>query len=287
MALSRKEILRKLKVRYKLVVLNDATFEEKASWTLNGYSAMVAISTMVVLLLALVMTLIIFTPLKEYIPGYADVGLRRDVTRLISKSDSLQAVQNARDNYFKNLRAVLLGRAGVEALDRKDKPALINNIDLDQKRPQEDQKLREMIEEEEKSNPMEDGDQTALLLAGYEFVTPIKGVVTDKFKPSIQHYAIDVACKKGAQIKATLEGTVIMAAYTKETGNVIVLQHEANLISIYKHCSALLKKVDNFVKSGEVIAVAGDTGEYTTGPHLHFELWQGGRPINPQEYMKF
>ncbi len=284
MALTRKAILDKLRIKYKLVVLNDDTFEEKAAFTLNGISAIVVSSSIVVILVLLVALIIIFTPLKEYIPGFSDVKLRKDVSRMIAKSDSLESIQEARDSYIFNLKNVLSGRVGVEALNQKDKPVLIDSISLNSKRPSEDLALREMIEAEEKENP---GNEEKLLLIGIEFVSPVKGVITEKFKPAIQHYAVDVACRKGEKIKAVANGTVILAAFTKETGNVIVVQHENNLLSIYKHCSVLTKKVDNFVKSGEVIAIVGNTGEFTTGPHLHIELWYDGKAINPQDYIKF
>lgn len=286
MALTRKAILDKLKIHYKLLILNDDTFEEKFSFKLNGINALLLGSSLGVLMVALVTILIIFTPLKEYIPGYADVKLRRDMTRLISVTDSLADVQAARDNYILNLKQVLSGRAGIEALSQKDKPVLIESISLNDDRPEEDKELRAMIEEEEKQNPsgVRGGDA---VLSGYEFVRPLKGVVTEKYKPSIGHFATDIACKKGEKIKAVLEGVLVFSAFTKETGYVAIVQHDSGIASIYKHCSAITKKVNSFVQAGDIIALAGDTGELTTGPHLHFELWHNGKSVNPQDYINF
>jgi murein DD-endopeptidase MepM/ murein hydrolase activator NlpD len=119
------------------------------------------------------------------------------------------------------------------------------------------------------------------------FFPPIDGIVTRKFNRNIDHFGVDIVTKSNEPVKAAADGTVVMADWTQESGNVIAIQHRGNIITIYKHNSALLKKVGNFVNSGEVIAIIGNTGELTTGPHLHFELWYNGNPVNPEEFISF
>lgn len=292
MKFNTKAFLKRLKNKYKLVILNDDTFEEKASFTLSRMNVFALGSAMLIIFIALVMALIIFTPLKEYIPGYADVAMRREMTRLVLKADSLEELQEARERYMQNIRNVLTGRGLQSINDQKGgKPKLIDTISLNKRRPDEDALLRKMIESEGKyelaENESPHSVQNKKSISGYSFFTPIKGVVTEKFNPSIGHYAIDIASKQNESIKVVLDGTVIFAAFTSETGYVIGVQHSNNILSFYKHCSSLLKKVGNFVRAGEVIAVVGNTGELSSGPHLHFELWYNGNPVNPKTYIKF
>lgn len=124
-------------------------------------------------------------------------------------------------------------------------------------------------------------------IAAYSFFSPIKGIVTEKFQPLSSHYGVDIASKKDEAIKSCLDGTVIMSSWTSETGYVIAIQHNNNLISLYKHNSILLKKIGGFVRAGEAIAIVGNTGEISSGPHLHFELWYNGSAVNPEEYINF
>ena len=282
MAITAKVILDKLKIHYKLLILNDDTFEEKVSFKLNGISAMVLGSSIVVLLVLLVTMLIIFTPLKEYIPGYADVKLRRDITRLISKSDSLEDLQSAHDNYISNLKNVLSGRIMPEALESKDKPVLIDSISLNSERPEEDKALREVIESAEKENPGM-RDENGYGLTGYDFFKPVRGKVKEKFKPTNGIYSIAISCGRAEKIKAIMDGTVIMVALDRDNRYTMMLQHENNLVSIYKDCSGIQKKVNSFVKTGDVIAVMGNAGDTP----LLFELWHNGKALNPQDYINF
>jgi murein DD-endopeptidase MepM/ murein hydrolase activator NlpD len=124
-------------------------------------------------------------------------------------------------------------------------------------------------------------------ITNFFFFSPLKGLVTNSFDMKEEHYGIDITAQENEAIKATLDGTVIMSAWTSETGYVIQIQHENNLVSVYKHNSALMKKVGQYVKAGEVVAIIGNSGELTSGTHLHFELWYNGNPIDPQEYMVF
>jgi murein DD-endopeptidase MepM/ murein hydrolase activator NlpD len=283
-----KKTVTRLKSTYKLVILRSDTFEERVSVDLTGTNFIVLFSSVFVIVGILFLGLVFLTPLKEYIPGYSDVKLSREVREALLKADSLEAIQNAREFYLVNLKNVLVGNIKPENLDNDtNKVVSFKETFLDTKRPKEDNELRAMIESEEENVINPEIARVYADLAGYQFEAPLKGIVTEKFKPSIEHYAVDVACKKGEKIKTIIKGSVLLATFTKETGYVIVLQHDNNLISIYKHCSLLLKKVGESVEDGDFIAVAGDTGEYSTGPHLHFEMWHNGTPINPLEFMIF
>jgi murein DD-endopeptidase MepM/ murein hydrolase activator NlpD len=118
-------------------------------------------------------------------------------------------------------------------------------------------------------------------------MAPVKGLLTSKFDKGVQHYGVDITAKKNTPVKSCLAGTVIFAEWTTETGYVMIIQHTRELISVYKHCSALLKKPGDYIQTGQAVAIIGNSGETSTGPHLHFELWHQGNPVNPESYISF
>jgi murein DD-endopeptidase MepM/ murein hydrolase activator NlpD len=289
MAIKKKSFLERLRVKYKLVILNDETFEEKASLTLNRLNVFTLISVLAILLTAIVTSALIFTPLKEYIPGYADVSLRRDISEMAIYTDSLEEVLASNELYIKNIKDVISGRAGKDdTLNVNSKPTLIDsNVRIGAK-PEEDSLLRLMVETQNDYDlSVSDDKNKRSGISGYSFFTPVKGIITEKYNPKTQHYGIDIAASKNEAIKAVLEGTVVFAGWTSETGYVTAVQHNNNLLSIYKHNSVLLKKVGNFVRAGEPVAIVGETGELSSGPHLHFELWYNGNAVNPSDYVNF
>lgn len=289
MATKKQKLLDRLKLKYKLVILNDETFEEKASFTLNRLNVFILSSVLFVVLIAIVTSLFIFTPLKEYIPGYADVSLRRDITEMSLKVDSLESLLVYNDKYIKNIKDVINGNVGKDdTINVNSKPELIDTTFRIGAKPEEDSMLRLMIENQNQYGfNVEEPVQKPTGISAYSFFTPVKGIITEKYNPKKSHYGIDVAATKSEPIKVVLEGTVVFSGWTSETGYVIAVQHSNDLLSIYKHCSVVLKKVGNFVRSAEPIAIVGDTGEYSTGPHLHFELWFKGNAVNPIDYINF
>jgi murein DD-endopeptidase MepM/ murein hydrolase activator NlpD len=289
MATKKQKLLDRLKLKYKLVILNDETFEEKASFTLNRLNVFILSSVLLVVLIAIVTSLFIFTPLKEYIPGYADVSLRRDITEMSLKVDSLESLLVYNDKYIKNIKDVINGTVGKDdTINSNSKPQLIDTTFRIGAKPEEDSMLRLMIENQNQYGfNVAEPVQKPTGIAAYSFFTPVKGIITEKYNPKKSHYGIDVAATKSEPIKVVLEGTVVFSGWTSETGYVIAVQHSNDLLSIYKHCSVVLKKVGNFVRSAEPIAIVGDTGEYSTGPHLHFELWFKGNAVNPIDYINF
>lgn len=285
----RKKLIDKLKEKYKLVILNDDTFEEKASFNASLWYLIIGAATFAILFIFLTITTIKFTPLKEYVSGVTDVNSKKDIINAYSKVDSLERLAEANEVYLNNLKDVITGKVNVA---KQNKPAgdlakASDSIKLNQKISPEEKELRKIIEAEGKFDLNAEDNESKSGIASYSFFSPLRGQVTDSFDPKIQHFGIDVSTRKNENIKATLEGTVVFSNFTPETGYVIAIQHGNNLLSFYKHCSVLLKKVGSFVKAGEVIAVVGNTGEYSTGPHMHFELWFNGNPVNPQNYMTF
>jgi len=273
--------------RYRLVIMNDSTFEEKWSLRLTPLGVVILVSSISIVMTILVISLVAFTPLREYIPGYADVGMRRDLEKVRSRVDSMQRKMKADSLYLDNLHKVLSGSLQPEKpANPRDTTKKYQKLDL--KPSKDDSLFRSDFESQDNTYTLTLGNSTRHTgISGFFFFPPLKGTVTNSFNAADEHYGVDVAAPENEPIKASLDGTVIMAGWTTDAGYVIQVQHSNNLISVYKHNSSLLKKTGQYVKAGEPIAIIGNSGEYTTGPHLHFELWYNGSPVDPQEYMAF
>lgn len=280
-----KEIRRKLLHKYRLVILNESTFEEKISFKLSRLNVFVTGTLLIIGLIALTTLLIAFTPLREYIPGYSSTRLKRQATELTYKTDSLVTALNYTNKYLDNIRMVLRGEIENNEMNRDSlfeqrriDPASINLTPI-----REDSVLRAEVALEDKYNLFErvSTENSQLLFA------PLGGTITQEYEPEKKHYAIDIVAPRDTPVKAVANGTVIFSEWTAETGYVIILEHEEGLLSAYKHNGALMKQQGDVVRVGEVIASVGNTGEFTTGDHLHFELWSHGSPVNPLNYIDF
>jgi murein DD-endopeptidase MepM/ murein hydrolase activator NlpD len=267
--------------------MNDESFEEKVSVTLSPLNVFVFAGTIIISLITFTIYIIAFTPLREYIPGYADVNMQRKLLSLTMKTDSLLRSLESRDLYLANLRSIINGEAGNQP--EKSGPPDLQRYDTLQFPPASaaDSALRMQIESQDRFSLTSGSTDAGNSIAGFHFFTPVKGTITSEFNPRNKHFGIDVVAAPNEVIKSTLDGSVVLADWTSETGYVIAMQHTNNLFSVYKHNSALMKKTGDYVKAGEVIAIIGNSGELTTGPHLHFELWYNGRPVNPVDYMTF
>ncbi len=278
----------RIKNKFRLVIMNDETFEEKASFVLSPLNVFVFVGTLTLFLIVFVSYIIAFTSLREYIPGYADVNMRRNIKTLALRVDSLDEELQNREMNISNFS---------EILNEKKKNSKINPTQRDSTKKYEkltlsgsyeDSLMRSEIESQSKySLALGEENSAKSGIRNFFFFVPLKGVVTDSYKSGTLHYGVDITAPENEAIKATLDGTVILAAWTSETGYVIQVQHENNLVSIYKHNSVLLKKVGDKVNAGEAIAIIGNSGELSTGSHLHFELWFNGLSVDPQEYMSF
>lgn len=279
----------RLRDRYRLVILNDSSFEEKFVLKLKPLSLFIGVLATIILLIVFVISIIAFTPLREYIPGYSDVITRRALINLAVKTDSLEYELDLKTQYIENINNVISGNIRVDSMqNRSDTTKNYKALIINTRPSKKDSILRSEVEQKERfSLAQSDGKSINNGVSSFFFFTPLKGTVSTSFKISDEHFGVDVVAKENEAIKVTLDGTVIMAAWTIETGYNIQVQHSNNLVSAYKHCSVLMKKTGAFVKAGEVIGIVGNSGEQTTGPHLHFELWYNGHPIDPQDYMVF
>lgn len=275
-----------IKSKYRLVILNDDTFAEKFALRLSPLGVIIAISAVTIAMTTLVISLVAFTSLREYIPGYGDVTERKDILELSLKADSLEQTLSSRDWYIKNLLNVFSGKTeGKTDKPLKDTTGKFQKVNT--KPSENDLQFRKDVENEPASLKFAGTNIKKNALANYLFFSPLKGLITTSFNVGDEHYGVDVVAKKDALIKSTLDGTVIYSGFTPSDGYILQIQHDNNLISIYKHNSSVMKKLGDKVKSGEVVAVIGNSGETSKGPHLHFELWHNGLPINPEEFIVF
>lgn len=280
-----RKLSQKLIHKYRLVIFNENTFEEKISFKLTRLNVISLTALMTFLLIAFTILLIAFTPLREYIPGYSSSALKEKATRLTMQVDSLESVVDRNNAYYKSIRKVLIGEVG--DIDQQSDTILnTNNIspeNVDFSASQEEKELRNEVEKKDKFNLLE----SAVRQTQMNLFPPVNGRISAEYDVDIKHYAVDIVTEKDTPIKATADGTVIFSDWTPNTGYVLIIEHSFGLISTYKHNAELLKSQGDLVKTGEVIAIAGNTGELTTGTHLHFELWVDGYPVNPRDYITF
>ena len=284
----RQRVLSKLKSKYRLLLINDRTFEERFSIKLSRINVLLLALAVVVILSTLVASAIIFTPLKKLVPGYSDHDLRRYALRSTLLADSLARVLPAQEAYIENLRRVLTGEVKADSTAQlRPVSALPTSGDLVPSRM--DSLMRQRMAAEEAYSLSDEGaaNSSKRELSGIVFFPPLRGVVTEAFDRQQGHFGVDIVTKADEAVKAALDGTVVFASWTSDGGHAIQVQHANDLLTTYKHNAVLLKKVGDRVKGGEAIAITGDSGELSDGPHLHFELWLAGEPIDPQAYMVF
>ncbi|MFT5846811.1 MAG: murein DD-endopeptidase MepM/ murein hydrolase activator NlpD [Psychroserpens sp.] len=282
---NKKKFRKKLLHKYRLVVLNEDTFEERFAIKLTRLNVFVIVSLGTILLIFGTIFLIAFTSLKEYIPGYSSTALKKKATVLNYKTDSLQQVINLNEQYYASIKKVLTGDVTSLEFNRDSiiDAASIDASQLDLKPTKEDSILRELVDKEDKYNVFE----TTISSTNFVLFPPVNGTISEGYNIKEKHFAVDVVVAKDTPVKATANGTVIFAEWTASTGYVVIIEHSYELISVYKHNASVTKEQGDLVKSGEVIAMAGNAGELSTGPHLHFELWSRGYPVNPTNFIDF
>ena len=282
----KKYIITKLKHKYRLIIYNDDTFEEVWFLRLSRLNLFSVIGSALIILITAITVLIAFTPIREFIPGYPDGNMRRNIINNVYKLDSLEHALEIRDRYFESLNTIIRGGTPINYQNTQDTSISYEEITFD--KSEHDSLLRQQIEKEELFNlSILSGTSNKTDFSSIHFYPPVKGLVTNSFNPKENHFGTDIVAPSNNVVAATLAGTVVIANWTLETGYVIQIQHENNLISIYRHNSELLKKTGNHVTTGEAIAIIGNSGELTSGPHLHFELWHNGTPINAEDYIAF
>ena len=284
MASKKRTFKDKLVDKYRLVILNDNTFEEKVSLNLTRLNVFVLVGFSVITLITLTTLLIAFTPLREYIPGYSSTKLKKKALYLTEKTDSLTVALQINKKQLHSIRNILIGDIFPTEIDTED----IKKTGSEEKfnaipTSKEDSLLRAEVLRADKYSLLPNNSS----LTNFVLFPPVQGDISEGYNPKIKHYAIDIVIPKNTPVKAVADGTVIFSEWTVTTGYVIIIEHGNNLLSVYKHNSSLNKIQGDLVKSGEVISFSGDTGELTTGPHLHFELWSDGYALNPTDFIDF
>jgi murein DD-endopeptidase MepM/ murein hydrolase activator NlpD len=280
----RKAFWKNFKFKYKLTITNENTLEEIVGIhvsKLNGVSVLLSAVTVIFLIASLI---IVFTPLRNYLPGYMNTEIREQVVTNALRADSLQWLLERQRLYIMNIQDIISGNIKVDSVHSMDSLTETRTEEL-MERTQAEEEFRKQYEETERYNLTTMDNAQAV--SGLIFFRPTRGMVSSGFDANHKHFGIDIAASPNESVLATLDGTVILATYTADTGYVIQVQHSQNLVSVYKHCGSLLKKVGDSVKAGEAIALVGNTGEKTTGPHLHFEIWNRGRALDPSNYIVF
>ncbi len=279
----RKHWWRNVRFKYRLTLTNENTLEDVVTLhvsKLNGLSWLVLVLGVLFVIASLIVA---YTPLRNYLPGYMNSEIRAQVVDNALRVDSLQQLVERQNLYIMNIQDIFRGDVKADTVPSIDSLTTLRQDSL-MARTKREEEFRKQYEEQEKYNLT---SLTAISADGLNFHCPTRGIVSSSFNADQRHYGTDIAANPGESVLATLDGTVILSTYTAETGYVIQVQHRQDFVSVYKHCGSLLKKEGDTVKGGEAIALVGDTGRLTTGPHLHFELWHRGRALNPEIYIVF
>lgn len=277
-------LIDKLSERFHILLVNEKTLEKKKLFSSSSVNLVASSLFAFLLLLSTSFILIYVTPLKEYFRGYTSIELRENAVENSMKLDSLESLYISQGKYISSLKDLLSGNISFEDLDQNSENIEVNSLELEiVKTNLEDSLLRALVDEEDKYNAFD--------LQGERFTTvlfpPVKGGLSSGFDYESKHYGVDIAMPENSPVHSISEGIVVFAEWTAETGFVIILEHLNGLTSIYKHNSSIMKTQGDRIETGEIIAFTGNTGSLTTGPHLHFELWYQGEPVDPESYIEF
>ena len=275
----------RVRFKYKLTFINEDTLEEVWTFRLSQLSAFAVLLVFAFALVSVTAFIIIKTPIRNYLPGYLDVEVRKEIVQNALRADSLERMLEIQHVYLENVARIIGGEVPLDSIRRIDSLARVD-ADFEIPRGEAEQAFVAQYEEEEKYSLTALNPNPVFTEQAF-FYKPVDGVVSSHYQTDIRHFGVDIAASPSESVLATLDGTVVYAGYDPQHGNVIQLQHRNGLISIYKHNEALLKEPGDHVVAGEAIALVGNTGTLSTGPHLHFELWYKGVPVNPEEYIAF
>ena len=280
-----KSFLKRIFNDYKVVISSEDTFEEKFSFKANKINALIIMLVYSIILISFTISIVFFTQLREMVPGYSSTDLLNRAIYLTKKIDSLEQQIALNNKFYKSIEDVLSGN--IDEFVPRDElsvdSSLINSDFVTVSPNSQDSILRKYVENEDKFNLT----NNELIIENKMFFSPIKGEITQSFNFNENHFAIDIAADIGTPVKSVLDGKIIFSEWSLETGYVVVIDHGENIISVYKHNSKILKEQNDFVQAGEVIAYSGNQGNLSTGPHLHFELWKNGTPIDPEPLLNF
>jgi len=288
--MSNKGFFNNFKGKFKIVILHPDTYEEKGGFHTSKMNVTVFILISVLLIVAATASLIVFTPIREIIPGYTDVTLNRRVYQIERTADSIELVLKQKDLYIENIRRIIFGyemsddSLAAMTLINKDAASISQVQD---KKSEKDSLFRVKYEAELRKNLIGSTENTGRTNNLPTFSTPVTGTITSHFDSNSKHYGVDLVSSSNTAINAVADGTVILSEWSEEKGYIIGIQHTNNIISVYKHNASLLRYEGDNVGAGEAIAIIGGSGSKPKGSHLHFELWCNGTPLNPEDYISF
>lgn len=276
---------KRIRFKYKLSFINENTLEEVWSFRLSQLSVFISLGVFAFSLVAFTAFIIIMTPIRNYLPGYLDVEVRKEIVQNALRADSLERMIEIQNLYLKNVTGIISGTIELDSIREIDSLARVD-ADFEIPRSPEEEEYVKNFEQEEKYN-LTVLNTNPLPMDGLFFYKPVNGVISSHYQADIHHFGVDIAAASKESVLATLDGTVIYAGYDPNQGNVIQLQHKNGFVSVYKHNELLLKEPGEQVVAGEAIALVENTGKLSTGPHLHFELWYNGKPVNPEDFIVF
>lgn len=276
---------KRIRFKYKLSFINENTLEEVWSFRLSQLSVFISLGVFAFSLVAFTAFIIIMTPIRNYLPGYLDVEVRKEIVQNALRADSLERMIEIQNLYLKNVTGIISGTIELDSIREIDSLARVN-ADFEIPRSPEEEEYVKNFEQEEKYN-LTVLNTNPLPMDGLFFYKPVNGMISSRYQADIHHFGVDIAAASKESVLATLDGTVMYAGYDPNQGNVIQLQHKNGFVSVYKHNELLLKDPGEQVVAGEAIALVGNTGKLSTGPHLHFELWYNGKPVNPEDFIVF
>jgi murein DD-endopeptidase MepM/ murein hydrolase activator NlpD len=279
------KLIHRLKDKYRLIIYNDSTIQTVWSIRLNQLTVFIYGGLGAIFLILVTTIIIAYTPLREYIPGYPNAEVRNRIISNYMLVDSLSREIQIRDEYFNKIKTLIEGDVPQDNAETLDTIRMISNVDF--KEYNHDSVFMDKLLDEELGLSKGKGGAKAQSLANLHFFTPLRGMISNKYDSKTDHLGIDIVGPPNSRISAVLDGTVVFAGWTMDTGNCLIIQHGNNLVSQYKHNAELLKSMGDKVKAGEAIAIMGNSGEQSTGPHLHFELWHNGVALDPEMYIDF
>ena len=281
----RKRLSKKLLSRYRLVILNEENYEEQFFFRLSILNLLIISTFVLSFLITSTLLILSYTSLKEFIPGYASDSMRKQAIINASKLDSLTISYNQSLNQLNSIKRVLTGDIKFEEFKEREFKLDTENIEvkLNSKKIKEDSLLRNIVDQEDKYSLKVNQTTNESFL----FFPPVSGQISQRFNPSIKHYAVDIVAKENEPVRSVADGVVIFSEWSIDTGYVIILEHNKGYLSVYKHNESLNNFQGDIVQRGDIIGTVGNTGEYSTGYHLHFELWNNGYPLNPEDFINF
>ena len=268
---------------YRLVIQEEKTYKEKFKLKLSRTNVFLTGTFISLIIVSITTSIIFFTPVREYIPGYDTTKMRIQAINNLERLDSLINQLSINENYLEAVFQTINGEDYKNIYTNESQRISVDLSELDMSLRVEDSILRKVVEREDKFNVIESETQTLSL----EMSPPVRGIIIESFDVSIKHYGIDIVLKEQTPVKAVADGIVLLSEWTIDSGHTVIVYHKDQLTSVYKHNYLSKVKTGDYVKQGQVVALSGNTGELTSGPHLHFELWDSNGPINPEDFIVF